>query len=644
MAELQPLTPPALEHVVRKCLSKDPDDRWQNAHDIAEELKWISEAGSSAGVAGPLIARRKSRERLGWVAAVAVAGGAAVFFATRRPDPPPRAETAVLPPEGVAFSYVKGSIALSEDGRQVAFVGRGADGKSLIWVRSLGSSAARPLPGTEGAWFPFWSPDAKSIAFAAGGKLKKVSVTGGSPETLADAPQFLGGSWNRQGDILMSTAPGIRRVSAGGGNVDVIIPANNRTLSSAKFLPDGRRFIFTAFRGSAQADGLYAASLDAHDEKIILPGVYSNAAYVPPGFILYSRDGDLRAQHVDPKSLKAEGDPIRLADRVQYDPDGNTALFAVSDTGSLLYLEGEGAGKTELAWVSRDGKDIGTIAPPAMFYTPRLSHDEKRVAVDLSDAQTASGDIWIFDLVHGVSTRLTYDPANESAPQWSPDDRRIFFFSEKRGHRDLYDRPSSGTGAEELLLADGTAKVPIAVSPDGQLLAYMVFDPTKKNTDVWLMQLASRKTTPLLTTPFNEGGLQFSPNGKWIVYSSDESGRNEIYLQQFPDSTGKWIVSRGGGMMPAWSADGRQIYYISPERKMMSVPVSLGTSFDAGMPVALFDAHVRQISTAAVVTVPLRQFAVTRDGSKFLLNRVVGEEGTRPMTLVQNWSSGLERP
>ena len=641
MSQIQPLTPPALEHVVNKCLSKDPDDRWQNAHDIAEELKWIGGAGSSAGVAAPLIVGGKPRERLGWMAAVVVAGGAAVFFATRRPDPPPRVETAVVPPEGVAFSYDGGSIALSDDGRQVAFVGRGADGKSLIWVRSLGSSVARPLAGTEGASFPFWSADAKSIAFAAGDKLKRVSVTGGSPEILADAPQFEGGTWNRQGDILMSTRLGIQRVSAAGGKVNVIIAGTNGALSSPRFLTDGKRFLFTSLRGSSQTDGLYVALLDEPKERIALPGVYSNAAYARPGFILYSRDGDLRAQRVDPKTLKAEGDPIRLADRVQYDPGRKAALFAVSDAGSLLYLEGEGAGKTELVWVSRDGKDLGTLAPPAMFFSPQLSHDEKRVAVDLSDMQTASGDLWMFDLVHGVSTRLTYDPANESAPQWSPDDRRIFFFSEKRGHRDLYDRPSSGTGVEELLLADGTEKSPLDVSPDGQLLAYMVVDPAKRNADVWLMQLATRKTTPLLTTPFNEGGLQFSPNGKWIVYTSDESGRSEIYVQQFPDSTGKWIVSRRGGTMPVWSADGRQIYYISSEQKMMSVPVSPGTSFDAGMPVALFDAHVRKYS---LVLIPVRQYAVTGDGSKFLLNRVVGEAGTRPMTLVQNWSSGLERP
>jgi hypothetical protein len=203
----------------------------------------------------------------------------------------------------------------------------------------------------------------------------------------------------------------------------------------------------------------------------------------------------------------------------------------------------------------------------------------------------------------------------------------------------LYERPSNGTAIEELLLADRTAKVPLVVSPDGKWLAYGILDPSKKDADVGLMELATRKTTPLLMAPFNEGGLQFSPDGKWIVYSSDESGRNEIYVQQFPDSTGKWIVSRGGGTTPAWSADGRQIYYISPERKMMSVPVSPGTSFDAGMPIALFEARVRDVGTV----VRYRQYAVTRDGSKFLLNRYVGEEGTRPMTLIQSWSSQLER-
>src|SRR2546423_1192711 len=437
MSVVQPLTPPALEHVVRKCLAKDRDDRWQSAHDRAEELRWISEAGSQAGVAAPVLRKRKQTERAAWIVALAIAAGAAIFFATRHPDSAPRVETAIAPPDGVAFSYAGGSIALTEDGRQLAFVGRAPGGRNLIWVRSLGSSVARAVPGTEEAAFPFWSPDGKSIAFFADKKVKKVSFNGGASEPLADVLYFLGGTWNRTGDILLSMGAGIQRVSQTGGKLEMIIPAKNRTVSSAYFLPDGRRFIFTSTRGSSLPDGVYVASLDAHQDRMILPGVYSNVAYVPPGFIIYSRDGDLRAQRVDPKTLESTGEPIRLADKVQYDAGVKSALFAASDRGSLVYLEGEAIGKSEMTWVSRDGKTLGTIAPPAMFYSPTLSHDEKRVAVDISAPHTASGDVWIFDLVRGTSTRLTYDPAKESAPTWAADDRRIFYFSERLGDLDL---------------------------------------------------------------------------------------------------------------------------------------------------------------------------------------------------------------
>jgi Tol biopolymer transport system component len=271
-----------------------------------------------------------------------------------------------------------------------------------------------------------------------------------------------------------------------------------------------------------------------------------------------------------------------------------------------------------------------------MFYSPTLSHDEKRIAVDVSDLHTANGDIWIFDLVRGTSTRLTYDPANESAPIWSSDDRRIFYFSERLGDLQLFARDSSGTGSEELLLADDKTKIPQAVSPDGRLLAYT--GETKKHIDVFLLDLATRKPAPLLVSPFNEEAPYFSSDGKWICYASDESGQTEVYAQKFPASTGKFIVSRGGGSAPAFSADGHQIYYVSLDGKMMSVPVSLAASFDAGAPVALFEARLRSVARRF----DIRQYSVTRDGSKFLLNRLVGEEGTRPITLVQNWSSQLE--
>jgi Tol biopolymer transport system component len=275
------------------------------------------------------------------------------------------------------------------------------------------------------------------------------------------------------------------------------------------------------------------------------------------------------------------------------------------------------------------------LAPPAMYYSPRLSHDEKRVAVDLSDTKTASGDIWLIDVAQGSQTRLTHDPANESSPLWSVDDRRMFYFSEKRGHQDLYARASSGTGSDEAVLTGEHDQIPLDLSPDGRFLAYTVATGGSTNSDLWVLDLSTRKSTPLVISPFIEAALQFSPDGKWIAYVSDESGRDEVYVQQFPESAGKQIISRGGGSAPGWSADSRQLYYVSPDRILMSVPLSLGASIDAGAPIPLFEARLRNFG---------RQYIVSRDGSRFLLNRTVGESGSRPMTLVQNWIPQPNQP
>jgi Tol biopolymer transport system component len=482
--------------------------------------------------------------------------------------------------------------------------------------------------------FPFWSPDGKYIGFYADEKLKKISVAGGTPEVLADAAQMVGGTWNRSGDIVFASGDGLHQVSAAGGSVAMLIPGL-RSFSSPCFLPDGKQYLFTVFRNNSMPEGVYVAKIGEKSNKRILPGVYSNIAYAAPAWIFYSRDGDLRVQRVDPKALTPIGDPVRIADRLQYDPDGKTGLFAASGEGALVYVEGEGAGQSELVWVSRDGKDLGPVAPPAMFYTPRLSHDEKRIAVDISEKQTARGDVWIFDLAHATSSRLTYDPVNESCPTWSPDDRYVYFFTEKRGQLDLHRRPASGTGTEEPVLVDSVRKLPLDISPDGRWLAYDRMQQGRSDTDLAVLDLSTKKSQILMDTPFAENSLQFSPDGKWIAYVSNESGSPEVYVQQFPEPTGKWIVSRGGGEMPAWSADGKQIYYLSNDRKLLSVPVILGTSAEAGAPVTLIDAHVRR-------GYGYRQYAVSRDGSKFLLNRMVGEQGMRPMTLVQNWADSLK--
>jgi Tol biopolymer transport system component len=639
ISSVQPLTPPAFEHVVRKCLAKDREARWQSAYDVAEELRWISEAGSSAGVASPVARRRMNLQWAGWIVAAIVAAAAIGYWRFAPKPVPPRVVTAVAPPDNVAVSYIDGSIALSPDGRALAFVGREKGGKPMLFVRPLDRSAAHAIAGTEDASFPFWSPDAKYLAFSAAGKLKKVGLEGGAPETLGEL-LFRGGTWAPSGDIIYSTGQSISKLAASGAAKPVtIIEQSARSVSAPSLLPDGRHFLFTVYRGSqnSSAEGVFVASLDGKDERLIVPNVYSNASYAS-GYIVYSREGDLRAQRFDPRTLKVSGDQIRLADHVQYDADAKAALYSVSSTGMLLYVEGEGAGKSQLAWVTRDGKDAGVLGPPAMYYTPRLSHDGKRIAFDLSDSETAKGDLWTYDIARAVMSRITYDAVNESAPNWAPDDMSLVFFSEKQGSLDLYRRAPSSTGSDELLAADNDLKVPMDISPDGRWLA---FNRRKRdsvtNGDIWLYDLVNRKAAPYLTTPFNEDGLSFSPDGSAVAFVNNESGKHEVYVQQFPDAGVKIVVSRNGGRMPAWRADGKELYYLSEDWMIVAVPMTLGPQLDSGTPVPLFESRLRFFNSQQA------QYAVTADGTKFLLNRMVGLEGTRPMTLVQNWAASLPR-
>jgi WD40 repeat protein len=421
----------------------------------------------------------------------------------------------------------------------------------------------------------------------------------------------------------------IDRISASGGKAVRLLDNQTRIHESPSFLPDGRHFLFTAYSPASTApNDIWVGSLDGEPPRQILSGPYSTVVYTEPGMIVYSRGGELRAQRFDPKAMKPQGEPIRLADHIEVEPMSRIAQFTVSEH-ALLYIAGESAGKSQLTWVGRDGKEIGVLAPPKFFYCPRLSHDEKRLAVDLSDAQTSSGDIWIFDLVRGGSTRLTWNPANESTPLWSPDDRRIIYSLGESGNESIYQRSSGGTGDEELLLGNGGRKAPYDISPDGQWLIFAVH--AEKQSDLRLLNLATRKATLWLTAPFWLNEAAFSPDGKWIAYTSDESGQNEVYVQSFPEPTGKSLISRGG-KSPAWRGDGRELYYISwPERKMMAVPITLQPAFNAGAPVALFD-------TAVAVGWP-RQYCVTHDGQRFLINRSDSWQGTKPMTLVQNWQS-----
>ena len=647
ISTVAPMTPPALDRVVKTCLEKDPEDRWQTAHDVMLELKWIAEAGSQAGVPTPVVARRRSRERLAWVIAGILAASTAVLAISelRRPRSAPLVvRSTVLPPEKTKFSFVGGGagpVAVSPDGRQLAFVASESSGKKELWVRPLDSLLAKPLPGTADATYPFWSPDSRFVGFFADGKLKKIEVAGGPALSICDAPDARGGSWNRDGTILFepSFRDPIHRVSANGGKsvpvTKLDVSRNETTHRWPFFLPDGRRFLF--FSGShstgaeSELDAIFVGSLDGEKPKLLL-NARSNAAYAA-GHLLFVRQKTLLAQRFDPKSLELTGESFPIVENVQDDPGFFSAVFSVSDQGTLAYQTASGSsGLSELTWVDRSGKKLDVLGDPADYFEPRISPDGRRVAIAIEDP----GDIWIYDLARRVRTRLTFSGSDDFAPTWSPDSTRVAFSSQRTGSGDIYAKTASGTGADELLSTSKIFKVPNSWSPDGRYIAYVAFQGALgSKADLWLLSLADRKTSPILQSPFDELQGVFSPDGRWLAYASNESGRFEIYVQPFPGPGGKWQISTAGGTQPRWARGGRELFFIAPGGRIMSVEIRTSTIVEAGTPQVLFSASLKNA--------PGPPYDVSSDGQRFLVNVPIGEESAPPITLVQNWTAAIER-
>jgi len=653
-----PLAPPALERVVAVCLARDPDDRWQSASDLKRELAFIAEdaaamSGSGArpsvaGAAGAVAAaRRGGRERLAWVvAAVAViaAVGQGVALLSRSAPQERRIVASIEAPEKVSFSSDGVPMALSADGRWLAFVGRDRDGKSLLWIRPLDGPDARPLPGTEEAVSPFWSPDGKKIGFFAQGKLKTIEIAGGQPEVLAEARVGLGGAWGPDGTILFAPdfyTP-IQRVPATGGDPVAVTSGVGEDMSSAGwpyFLPDGRRFLYTvvARLDSGTGSGIVLGSLDGVEPRRLLP-VLSNARYNPAGFLLYARDGSLRAHPFDAASGTLRGDPVTLFDGVRYASSDFGYSFSTSDDGLIVCLGGASVGQRRLVWVDRSGTIAGTAGEPGLYYSPRLSGDGRRLAYDRSDPATDAGDIWIMDLDRGVSNRLSFDPGNESAPVWSPDDAHIIFFKDSGG-RDILIAPANGSGGAETLIASAERKRPSHWSRDGR---YVVFDVTGRDAqgrrDLWIWSAGDRTSRPWLQTPFMEEEGRFSPDGRWLAWTSNESGRREIYVGGFPEPAGKSRVSGNGGVSPIWRADGRELFFIAPDNTVMSVAVTPGTTFQAAVPRPLFRPP-GQFEVGSGIP----QYDVAGDGQRFLMVLGAGDDATAPMTLATEWPGGVRR-
>ncbi|MFN2633734.1 MAG: protein kinase [Thermoanaerobaculia bacterium] len=641
----QKISPPALDSLVKACLAKDPESRWQTPHDVKLQLKSILEQ-PSAGSPGKVMARRGHRERLSW----AVAGAAvllALWAGLRREHRPVEfagaLRSSIVLPD---LSAVRAAV-LSPDGTRLVIAARDSSGRNLLFVRPLGSTSVQPLPGTEGPSFPFWSPDGRSIGFFADGKLKKVDAFGGPPQTLCDSPVSRGGTWNRDGTILFTpiTDGAIYRVSASGGPatpVTKLDPSRGETSHRWPFfLPDGRHFLYlvATFASSGERDkmGVYAGSLDSREEKFLVRA-NSSMAYAPPGYLLFYREGNLFAQRFDAKALQVSGDPFPVAEQISYVPQTYWAFFSVSENQVLVHqARAAASGFSQLVWFDRSGKALGSLGAPAYQANPRISPDGKRVALDIADVRSGNLDVWIYETSGGIATRITSHSAIDAVPVWAPNGDRIAFLSFRGGHADLYQQSQTGAGKAEAIFLSDKAKHPTDWSPDGRFILFRLHD-AKTNIELWVVPVsgADRKAVPFMQAAFGVSHGQFSPDGRWIAYASNESGKGEIYVAPFPGPGGNWRVSSAGGAQPRWRRDGSELFYVAPDGKLMTVSVKSGPTFEAEPARPLFQTRPREPSYAG----DLFGYDVSADGQRFLVNNEVAEANTPSLDVVLNWSAG----
>ncbi|MBI3450418.1 MAG: serine/threonine-protein kinase, partial [Acidobacteria bacterium] len=642
-----PMAPPAFERVVRQCLAKDPDDRWQSAGDLKRELAWIANAGSQAGVPAPVVAQRKKSARTSWavaaVAVVALAGVLPFAIATwrRTAEPLPVYRFSVTAPE----KRVLGSgFALSPDGRLLALTAI-AGGRASLWLRPLDAVEPKPLAETEGATLPFWSPDGRRLGFFAAGKLRWADVGTGSVQAVCDVTEGRGASWTRDGRILLaqSTTSPIVVVSENGGAPTPVTRLGGASGENShrwpQILPDGKHFLFLS-RGSQRENGrILVGSLDGGEPVELLRGV-SSVQYVSPGYLFYIRERALIAQPFDADRRQVTGEPRVLAsEAIAYGEEGPTGYgaFSVGAQGVLAYQVGAGA-QRQIQWFDRTGMKLGDVGPIGFYDDPSLALDGARVAVTRTESTGATSDIWLLEMARGVFTRLTFNPAADISPVLSPRADRVAYSSNRSGHWDMYWRLASGAGEEQLLVPTETGVFADDWSRDGRLILYERTDPNT-DSDLWIVDVGGdRKSRPFLTSPSTEVQGQFSPDAKFVSYTSIDSGHPEVFVQTLPPSGGKWQISNAGGSWSSWRADGKEIYYAEPDLGLMAVSVDTSSGFTAGIPRRLFTLPLPNVGFGNSRT----QYGVTADGQKFLVNASATDLKPSTITVVLNWDSELK--
>jgi eukaryotic-like serine/threonine-protein kinase len=590
--------------------------------------------GTAAQSVHEIPPRPNNREVVPWALLAVVSLAAAVLavaYFRQRPSEAHVVRFQIPPPEGgiLCPSCIP---AVSPDGRYLVTTGKYLGGTHRLWLYSLDSLAPRPLLETDQAYDPFWSPDSRFVGFFQGNELKKIDIAGGPPRLICSIPfPPAGGDWSPDGTMLFSSPSGLRRVSAAGGEPTVAIGLDKSRKEIRQmwphFLPDGHHFLYSSRSSDAAKSGVYLASLGSAETRRLF--FYElNVAYAPPGFLIFGQQETLMAQPFDERSQQITGDPFPIAEHVGFITDGPRSLFAVSKTGVLAYRAPE-SNHTQLAWYSRDGKRLGSIGGPGDYGQIVLSPDEERLAVERPDAASHNTNVWILELSSGIFSRLTF--TDDMDPVWSPDGHEVLFMSRREDRFGLY-RKALGAGEETLIYDSPEELYSENWLPDGKSIV-IIDQGGRAFSQVSLS--GERKPVALMKSAFGQDEPHVSPDGRWIAYNTTETGRWEVYVATFPGFTGKRQVSSNGGGQALWRKDGKELFYLSLDGKLMAVDVKVGATIETGLPKVLFQ-------TPLVVSPLDDQYCVTADGRRFLIGEPVGV-AAKPITVVLNWTAALKR-
>lgn len=641
VSKARPDLPPPLSWTIDRCLFKDVSERYSSTRDLANDLASIREH------VGDFVPRPRPRWLWAGLMAAIVSVPVVVLGVTLWRRPPVTAAAvrfAVYPPAGALFNSDTARPAppaLSPDSRLLVFGARDLAGRSLLWVRPLDALEARPLPGTERATYPFWSPDSRFIGFFAESKLKKIAAGGGAVQTLGDARDGRGGAWSPKGIIVFApdNEGPLHQIPAAGGASVAVTPIDEPRRPGLshrwpQFLPDGDHFLYNVLAVPPQsASEVHVDSLGSRDTRRLLTNA-ANPVFVAATHLLFVREGTLMDVAFDPADLTTLGDPVPVAERVHRHRYRRNAAFTVTDR-ALVYLSEPVREDARLMWVDREGRDGGSVGAPRDYGGLRLSPGGERAAVEIRDVRTDDMDIWILELPRGVATRLTSGAQVNDCPNWGPGGDSILFGSNRSGRFDLHQR-ALGSSADEVVWQSERDKSPTDWSVDGRLVIFnQVGVPASTGWDIWFWSAESGKAAPFLATAFNERDGRISPDGRWLAYSSDESGTFEVYVRSFPRPGFKRQLSGEGGSQPLWRRDGKELFYLAADGRLMAIATRLGPSFAADAPKALFDSRLAASSSDA----PL--YDATPDGRRFLLSLRQDPRVSPAMSVVLNWTSDL---